>query len=93
MKVVINTDFGGFGLSEAALKRYKELHGAVPKDWYTWDIDRNDPHLVQVVEELGDAASGELARLRIVEIPDDIEWSIHDYDGVEHVEEVHRTWD
>lgn len=55
-------------------------------------ICRDDPILVQVVEELGDAASGRYSKLKVVEIPDDIEWIIDDYDGVEWVAERHRTW-
>jgi len=27
-----------------------------------------------------------------VEIPDDVKWHIHEYDGLEHVAEDHRTW-
>ena len=53
---------------------------------------RSHPDVVAVVEELGDAASGMLARLRVVEIPDGIEWEIDNYDGIESVEEVHRSW-
>lgn len=59
---------------------------------YDRDISRNDPDLVQVVEELRSEASDNLADLRIVEIPDDVEWEIDDYDGMESVEEVHRSW-
>lgn len=55
-------------------------------------ICRDDPMLVQVVEELGDAANGRYSKLKVVEIPDDIEWIIDDYDGVEWVAERHRTW-
>jgi len=55
-------------------------------------IDRDDPHLIQVVEELGRAASGDFAELKIVEIPDDVQWEINEYDGSEWVAEVHRTW-
>ena len=55
------------------------------------DIPRNDPHLVQVVEELGKEASGSFARLVIVEIPD-ISFCIQEYDGQEHVAECHRRW-
>jgi hypothetical protein len=33
------------------------------------------------------------ARLKIIEIPDDIEWHIEEYDGLEHIDENHRTWD
>jgi hypothetical protein len=28
----------------------------------------------------------------VVEIPDGIEWSIQEYDGLEWVAEKHRTW-
>lgn len=56
------------------------------------DIPRNDPILIQVVEELGEKANGRCAELRIIEIPDDIEWEITEYDGIESVAEKHRTW-
>lgn len=55
-------------------------------------IPRTDPVLVQVVEELGAEADGELAELQAVEIPDNVNWQIEDYDGLEHVAECHRTW-
>jgi hypothetical protein len=56
------------------------------------DISRDDPVLIEVIEELGDAANGDCAELAIVEIPDDVEWEISEYDGREHVAEKHRTW-
>lgn len=56
------------------------------------DISRDDPVLIEVIEELGDAANGEHAELAIVEIPDDVEWEISEYDGSEHVAEKHRVW-
>jgi hypothetical protein len=55
-------------------------------------IERDDPALVQVVEEMGAAADGRHASLKIVEIPDDVKWQIEQYDGLEWVAEVHRTW-
>jgi len=56
------------------------------------DLDRDDPALVAAVEELGAAAAGKFAKLEIVEIPDDVEWQIDEYDGHEWVAEKHRTW-
>lgn len=56
------------------------------------DIPRHDPLLVQVVEELGDAAHGAHSELRVVEIPADVEYEISEYDGMEHIAETHRTW-
>jgi hypothetical protein len=54
--------------------------------------DRTDPILIQVVEELGTLADGSCAKLRIIEIPDDIEWELDEYDGMESVHEAHRSW-
>lgn len=53
---------------------------------------RTDPDLIAVVEELGEKANGRCARLEIVEIPEDIEWVIDEYDGVEKIHEKHRAW-
>lgn len=55
-------------------------------------IERNDSDLVRVVEELGEEASGKYAELQIVEIPDDVDWKIEEYDGIEWIAEKHRTW-
>jgi len=56
------------------------------------DISRDDPVLIQVIEELGNEASGRCANLYVVEIPDEVKWIIKEYDGYEHVAEQHRTW-
>ena len=85
-KIVINTCFGGFGLSKKAMSRM----GAGVTSY--WDIPRDDPNLVAVVEELGEEANGDYARLRVVEIPDNVEWTIEKYDGQEHVAEAHQVW-
>lgn len=56
------------------------------------DIPRDDPDLIAVVEQLGIEANGRFAELRVVEIPDDVDWEIAEYDGSEWVAEKHRTW-
>lgn len=68
--------------------------GAVDDDnyWSEYNIERSDPALVQTVEELGEKADGSFSELKVVEIPDGIEWYIHEYDGMEYVAEKHRTW-
>jgi hypothetical protein len=50
------------------------------------DIERNDPVLAQVVEELGDTANGSFAKLRIAEVPAGTLYRIDEYDGSETVE-------
>jgi hypothetical protein len=91
MKVAINRCFGGFGLSREA---YKFL--GIPWDKYGFkynDYDkRTDPELIRCIETLGRSASGSLANVIVVTIPNDIEWEIDDYDGQESVEEKHRSW-
>ena len=51
------------------------------------------PVLVQVVEKLREKANGRTAKLKVVEVPDDVEWIICEYDGWECVAEKHRVWD
>lgn len=60
--------------------------------WSYRDVERNDPLLVQVVEELGDKADGKHAELAVIEIPDDVQYTVEEYDGMEHIAEVHRSW-
>ena len=73
--------------------------GHEQKDWHLgryWDTwvgkDRTHTLVLQVIEELGKKASGKLADLVIVEIPDGVKYEIDEYDGIEHISEVHRTW-
>jgi hypothetical protein len=94
MKVVINRRYGGFGVSLAAAKRLVELgmtelqeqidaYGGSSYDSFSYGIERHDPRLIQVIEEMGDAANGQSAKLKIVDI--DMEYEIEDYDGMEKV--------
>jgi hypothetical protein len=113
MKIVINSDYGGFSLSDQAVLAYGQKKGlnlvkdentswnisifykdSVAKENYfeDRDIPRNDPALVEVVEVLGEAANGFAANLKIVEIPEDVEWCVEENDGREWVSEKHRTW-
>ena len=54
--------------------------------------DRSNPLLVEVVETLGADADGACAELKVVDIPDGVEYDIEEYDGMEHIAEKHRTW-
>jgi hypothetical protein len=92
MKVVINDCHGGFGLTDAALNEYKIRKGVTDPNFYYYDIPRDCPVLVAMIEEQGTAVNGDFADLKIVEIPDDVNWYIEEYDGLEHVAERHRTW-
>lgn len=123
-KLVINTCYGGFGLSHEAILEYlklkgkevycykdgqvlHDLHDALDMylvEYYTseeptnsnyfseYEIPRDDLDLITVVESLGSRSFGPYSELKIVEIPDDVEWEVNDYDGVEWVAEKHRIW-
>jgi hypothetical protein len=152
-KIVINTQFGGFGLSTKAHQEYAKLIGkeayffkynfnskeyvladpvedkdeliisvfTIPnpneflrqdKPWHEMsleerkkhnekyksvdlnmhDLARDDENLIKVVEKLGEEANTRFSTLKIIEIPDDVEWEIEEYDGLEHIAEKHRTW-
>lgn len=53
--------------------------------WSDRDIDRADPALIQVIEELGDAAGGQCSSLAIRDVPDGSKYRIDEYDGNERV--------
>lgn len=98
MKVVINRCYGDFNLSNKAGEYLNRKYNMefMPFDddrcLIVEDLPRNDPRLIDCVETLGESANGFLAKLKIVEVPDDVEWVVKSYDGMEVVEEVHRSW-
>jgi hypothetical protein len=50
---------------------------------------QTDPDIVEVVETLGERAG---KNLKVIEIPDNVDFTIEDYDGAQWVAEKHRTW-
>lgn len=61
--------------------------------FFDWEIKRDDWALVKVVEELGDKVNARHAQLKIVEIPDGVQWHIVEPEGCsEYIAENHRTW-
>jgi hypothetical protein len=93
-RIVINRCYGGFGLSNLAAKRYREL-AWIPEEelFWTYDIPRDSKILLQVIDELGvEKASGPHAELKVIEVPDGVKWHIGEYDGMEWIAENHRQW-
>jgi hypothetical protein len=91
-QIVINTCFGGFGLSDEQLNWINNQRKQInlpPYEAY-WDVPRDDPFLVAVVPML--MPPSPYARLKVVEIPDGVLWKIEEYDGLEHIAEEHQTW-
>lgn len=101
MKVLINARIGGFGLSDELLGSLKltepdylswnKILGVEDTHWVAW---RASYKLIMAVEMLGlEASADEYCRLKIVEIPNDVDWRIGSNEmGQEWVYEVHRIW-
>ena len=83
IKVVINTCYGGFGLSDKAEDLVEKRTG---KDFDVYTHPRHCPILVSVVEELKSAANDTYAELDVIELKGD-RYIIREYDGIEWVQE------
>ena len=83
---------------EILIHYYKKPHDEVSKDegndcyFNERDIPRDDPLLIQIIKEMGKSANARFAKLKVVKIPDNIDWEIDEYDGSESIEEKHRSW-
>ena len=100
-KVAVNTCYGGFALSEKAVRRYEELSGRVitwqlpcrswePDSplktfWDDDDIPRHDPALIQVIEELGEDANKNDCTSIAIEEIPGNRYRIEEYDGIETI--------
>lgn len=90
-KIAINKNYGGFSLS-------KEAYEYIGLEWdgfglaYSDYDKRTDPKLIECIETLGTRAGAEYTFPCVVEIPEDVDWQIEEYDGQEWVAEKHRTW-
>ncbi|MFA5382854.1 MAG: hypothetical protein WC356_06815 [Candidatus Micrarchaeia archaeon] len=70
-----------------------ELNSMPNKCYFSfYDIDRTDKDLIAVIELLGHEANTQFSDLKVVEIPDNIEWEIDEYDGRETINETHQSW-
>ena len=89
MKVLINKSYGGFGLSSAV---WDYLSIEVQYPW-NMEISRSDLSLIAAVETIGlKESADEFAELKIVEIPNGVDYIIQKYDGIEWIAEKHRVW-
>ena len=69
-----------------ATKKVRDIKELNKYYWSMFDIKRDDPTLVKTVEDLGERASGIFSELKVVEVPDGIDWEITEYGGMEEVE-------
>ena len=74
-----NKDFYSMTMDERVA--YNKAHSE--QTWYNRNVCRHDPALIQVVEELGEKANGDCAKLAIAEVNG--LYRIDEYDGNESV--------
>lgn len=135
-KVILNKDFGGFGISKKGYELYarkkgldlymyeaeysgkKTIYKRTDNDTlftkyftknfgdtvnisdedykqYSLNLDegsREDTVLIEVLEELKEEANGKYSDLKIVEIPDDLDYVIDNYDGIETLHQKVQEW-
>lgn len=87
-EIVINTCFGGFGLSEKAGKLYCERKNLDYNNLQEHILSRSDPILIEVIKELGKKANGMYADLEIISLPIGTKYRICEYEGSEHIETI-----
>ncbi len=70
----------------------KKLNAKSTKWLNEIELKRDDSNLIKVIEKLKEKANGRCSKLKIIEIPSDVDFQIEEYDGYEHIAEKHRTW-
>ena len=74
-------------------EKYPDDSRVSPFDNVWNDGARTCPHMIALVEEDSEFASGSCANLVVVEIPDDTEYEISEYDGQERIGPPIEYWD
>lgn len=86
------TPFGENRLNDLYYE-YKSMGSITQRYWDIWlRGNRTHPLLIKVVKKLGKKVNGRCADLKIIEIPNNVEFTIEEYDGIEHIAEKHKTW-
>ena len=90
MKVLVNDCYGGFSFSEAFELHLKAIGINIWKNWTKMREFRDYPPIVEAAINFGlKEASGSFASLSVEEVPDGAFYDIHEYDGIEYVQ---NTW-
>jgi len=84
MKVVITNSTLNMTDSEV-IRRYVKLKN-LPADFDISQIDRTDPTLIQIIEELNPSD------FKIIEVPDNVKWTIREQDNSEYLVEKHQIY-
>ena len=86
MKLVVNRCLGTYRLSPKAYAFLGIEWDGIGRKFKDY---RENEDLVKCVETLGEEANGDDARLKVIEIPDDVAWMIYENYGCETIEIWH----
>ncbi len=82
-KILYSDTYGGFGFSKKFKEEYKKRYN---EDVDEYAVQRHDPRVIKLVEDLGLKASGSnFAELKI-KVISGIKYIIREYDGLEWIE-------
>ena len=99
-KIIINRGSSRFKFSQEALEylHKKKVEGVIKQGIYklkfnlvTIDL-RTNKHAIKIVKDLGPGASGDLALLKVIEIPNNVKWHIAQLGNSEYIREDAREW-
>lgn len=87
MKILYNTCYGGFGFSHDFINEFNRRYPEEEPINSEHDEERrSDPKVIQLFEIMGSSlASGHYASLNVKTIPDGVQWSVSEYDGMERI--------
>jgi len=79
--------------------RKHRFYHLLEKDGEIYSYDRaynykNRTHqdLIKVIKKLKNKVNTSVSKIEIIQIPDDVDWEIDKYDGIESIHEKHRSW-
>jgi hypothetical protein len=90
----VNPGESNYIMAFTLTKDLGEITNDLPDDDFFMmsSVERNDPDLIAALETCAGNRDTNVSKIEIVEIPDDVKYTIEDYDGVESIHEVHRSW-
>ena len=104
-RILISVSHGGFGLGDQAFEWLIKNRGWTlgvhyEKNDYLYDESlysslisiRENEDVFDCFDAIGDKINKKWSKLQVVEIPEDVDYTIEDYDGSEWIAEKHRTW-
>ncbi|WP_459568747.1 hypothetical protein, partial [Cupriavidus sp. 8B] len=101
MKIVVNEGDGYFSMSRGAFEKYSALKKDCTAPLAEWvadpteeyfrprcirNLDRTDPDLIAVIEQMGAKAAGPDVEFHLIDMPPGATWVVREVCGIEYVQ-------